>query len=255
MEDEDRWEEQAAQEAAMEAAADEEEQAEAAMEAAAEEHFEEQAREWAHDNAAELAREFFEDNYEEAVRVFTSERLQSFYVKNPDLALPASDALDYARTLMPAHPRAALVFATTSTELVIKNVLLKPLISGLVHLEDLALLVGEQSTNQTGLDRFQKLLAGIISEFSSFELSTLKRPSSKQTLWEEIQTVQQARNGVIHRGESFGEELATRSIEIADTLLNVVFPDVLKKLGLHTHPPITICNEFHHQSVTPAPKS
>jgi hypothetical protein len=224
------------------------------QEAAGEEHLEKQAREWVRDNAAEFAREFFEDNYEEAVRVFTSERLQSFYVEHPNLAVPALDALNYARTLMPTYPRAAVVFGATSTELVIKSVLLKPLISGLVHIEDLALLVVEQSTNQTGMDRFQKLLAGIVSEFSSFELSTLKRPNSSQTLWQEIKIVQEARNGVVHRGETVDEEMATRSIEIADTLLNVVLPDVLSKLDLQTHPPMTICNKTHEKSQPPTPK-
>jgi hypothetical protein len=226
---------------------------EAENEAAAEEHFEKQAREWVRDNAAEFAREFFEDNYDEAVRVFTSERLQSFYVRHPDLAVPALDALNYARTLMPTYPRAALIFGATSTELVIKNVLLRPLISGLVHIEDLALLIVEQSTNQTGMDRFQKLLAGIVSEFSSFELTTLKRPNSSQTLWQEIKIVQEARNAVVHRGEIADEEMARRSIEIANMLLNVVIPDVLSKLDLHTHPPMTICNKTHPESQTPPP--
>jgi hypothetical protein len=228
---------------------------EAVHEAAGKEYFEKQAREWVRDNPAEFAREFFEGNYEEAVRVFTSERLQSFYLQHPDLALPSLEALNYARTLMPTHPRAALVFGATSIELVIKNVLLRPLISGSVHIEDLALLVVEQSTNQTGMVRFQKLLAGIVSEFSSFELSTLKRPSSNQTLWEEIKTVQEARNGVVHRGEAFDEEMATRSIEIADMLLKVILPDVLSKLELHTHPPITICNKTHHESQSPTVKT
>jgi hypothetical protein len=228
---------------------------EADNESAAEEHFEKQAREWMLDHSEEFARYFFEDNREEAVRVFTSERLQSFYVKHPKLAAPALEALNYARTLMPMHPRAALVFGVTSTELVIKNVLLRPLISGLVHVEDLAMLVVEQSTSQTGMDRFQKLLAGIVSEFTSFELSTLKRPDSSQTLWQEIKTVQEARNGVIHRGETVEEEMATRSIEIADMLLNVILPDVLSKLDLHIHPPISICNEFHQKSQPPMPKT
>jgi hypothetical protein len=174
---------------------------EAEQEAAAEARFEKQAREWVRDNAAEFAREFFEENYDEAVKVFTSERLQSFYVGHPELAFPALDALNYARSLMPKHPRAALVFGVTSAELVIKNVLLKPLISGLVHAEDLASLVVEQSTNQTGIDRFQKLLAGIVSAFSPFDLSTFKRVNTTQTLWQEIRTVQEIRNAVIHRGE------------------------------------------------------
>ena len=49
--------------------------------------------------------------------------------------------------------------------------------------------------------------------------------------------------------------MATRSIEIADMLLKVVFPDVLSKLDLHTHPPITICNKTHHESQSPTPKT
>jgi hypothetical protein len=227
---------------------------EADNEAAAEEHFEKQAREWVLDHSEEFARYFFEDNYEKAVRLFTSERLQSFYVEHPKLAAPALEALNYARSLMPTHPRAALVFGVTSTELVIKDVLLRPLISGLVHVEDLAMLVVEQSISQTGMDRFQKLLAGIISEFTSFELSTLKRPNSSQTLWQEIKTVQEARNGVVHRGESVEEEMATRSIEIADMLLNVILPDLLSKMELHLHPPITICSETHPKSQPPTPK-
>ena len=98
------------------------------------------------------------------------------------------------------------------------------------------------------MDRFQKLLAGIVSEFTSFELSTLRRPGSSLTLWQEIKTVQEARNGVVHRGETVEEEMATQSIEIAEMLLNVILPDVLSKLDLHVHPPITICNETHEKS-------
>jgi hypothetical protein len=234
---------------------EDEERWEAEQEAAGEEQLERHAREWVRENADELAHEFFETNYEKAVKVFRSERLQSFYVKHPDLAVSALEALNYARTLMPTHPRAALVFATTSTELVIKNVLLRPLISGLVHSEDLASLIVEQSTNQTGLGHYQKLLAGIIFEFSSFELSTLKRPNSSHTLWEEITIVQDARNGVIHRGKSVEAEMATRSIEIADMLLNVILPDVLSELGLHTHLPITICDKTHQKSGPSAAKA
>ena len=119
----------------------------------------------------------------------------------------------------------------------------------------LASLIVEQSTNQMGMDRFQKVLAGIVSEFSSFELSTLKRPSSTQTLWQEIKTVQEVRNGVVHRGETVGEEVAKQSIEIANMLLNVVFPDVLSKLDLHTHPPIRICSKAHQKPPSSTPQS
>src|SRR5271163_4147835 len=105
----------------------------AEMEAAAELHYDEVGKEWARDHAEELAKEFFEDNYKDAVNQFTSERLQSYYLKHPELASAAINALQYAQLLRPSFHRAALVFAATSMELTVKNVLLKPIISGLVH--------------------------------------------------------------------------------------------------------------------------
>lgn len=77
---------------------EEEARSEAQQEAAAEEHFEKQAREWVRDNAAEFAREFFEDNYEKAVRVFTSERLQSFYVGHVQSATRVHSGADGIRS-------------------------------------------------------------------------------------------------------------------------------------------------------------
>ncbi len=61
--------------------------------------------------------ELYEEHYEEAIKEFTAERLQSYYVANPRLAKPARDSLVYAKSLMPAYPKAALVFAATAVEL------------------------------------------------------------------------------------------------------------------------------------------
>ncbi len=117
---------------------DDDARSDAEQEAAAEEYHEKIGRAWARDNAAELAKEFFEDNYEEAVRVFTTERLQSYYVQHPELAVPALNTLGYAQSLMPTYPQAALVFAVSATEIIVKDVFLRPIVSGLVHSEDLA---------------------------------------------------------------------------------------------------------------------
>jgi hypothetical protein len=60
--------------------------------------------------------------------------------------------------------------------------------------------------------------------------------------------VQKARNGVIHRGEIVEAGIANLSISVADTLLNEIFPEILKKIGLHLHNPITICAQTHPKS-------
>jgi hypothetical protein len=94
---------------------------EAEQEASAEAHYEQVGKEWARDHAEELAKEFFEDNYEDAVNQFTSERLQSYYLEQPELAVPALNALRYAQSLMPSFHQAALIFAVTATELTVKK--------------------------------------------------------------------------------------------------------------------------------------
>jgi hypothetical protein len=224
---------------------------EAAQEAAAEEHHEKIGREWARENAAELAKEFFEDNYEEAVRVFTTERLQSYYVQHPELAVPASNALGYAQSLMPAYPQAALVFAVSATEITIKDVFLRPIVSGLVHSEDLASFIADFSTSQVGINRYHKLLTEVLSQFGGLNLGTFKRSGANKTLWQEVSETQETRNKAVHRGEIADFATAALSVEVAGTLLNQVFPDILKEFDLHLHSPMTICGKAHPAEQTP----
>jgi len=146
---------------------------------------------------------------------------------------------------MPQFNQGALIFAVTATELTVKNVLLKPIISGLVHNEALASFIADLTTQHAGMDRFHKLLAEILAQYGGFQLRTFKRAGSAKTLWEEIGEVQMARNGVIHRGDTVEGEIASLSISVADTLLTEVFPEILKRLGLHLHAPIKICASKH----------
>lgn len=218
---------------------------EAEQEAAAEAYYERLGKDYVRNNAEELAKEFYEENYSDAIREFTSERLQSYYLAQPELAVPALDALRHAQFLMPVLHDAALVFAVTATELTVKNVLLKPIISGLVHTEELATFIADLTTKHSGMDRFQNLLTEILAQFGGFELKTYKRPGSSKTLWNEMDEVQKARNAVIHRGETVEAEVSDLSIRVAHTLLKETFPQILSRLGLHLHDPITICGQLH----------
>jgi hypothetical protein len=197
--------------------------------------------EWARDHAEQLSQEHYEGNYEQAVKEFTSERLQSYYLADPKLAVSAFESLDYARSLMPLFPRAALVFAATATELAVKTVLLKPIIFGLVHTEELASFIAEMTTKQMGIDRFQGLLAEILSQFGGVELKTLTRENSSTTLWQEIKEVQETRNAVVHRGETANEAKTKLAISVSETLLNEIFPNVLRNLELHLDDSMSIC--------------
>ena len=196
----------------------------------------------------ELGPQWAEDNgfveYGDAINDFTSERLQSYYLAHTDVARPAHDSLVTAEALLGAHPNAALVFGTTAIELAVKNVLLKPIVFGLVHTEAVANFIAELTVQHNGMDRFRGLLSAILKSFGGVDLQTFRRTGSTMALNEEIERIQKARNAVIHRGESPDKAMAELSIVVASAILNDLFPQVLKALGLHLEPPHTISPEL-----------
>jgi len=222
---------------------------EAELDTAAEAYFdslyEELGPQWAEDHAEELCQRFYEKNYDDAVKEFTSELLRSYFIVHPDLAGPAREMLAYAQRLMPSFPTAALVFAVTATELVVKTVLLRPIIFGLVHTEDLGSFITDLAVKQTGMDRFRTLLTKILARFGGVDLKTFKRVGSTKTLWEEMGEIQAARNAVVHQGVMADGSKAILAISVAATLLNDIFPIIVANLGLHLHDSMTVCACAH----------
>lgn len=182
--------------------------------------------------------------YGQVVEQFATERLQAYYIDNPNIAEPGLSALDEARALLAAHCSAALVFGVAATEVGLKATLLKPILHGLVHEEPLGALIAELIPDQRN-DKFRNLLFGILNEFAGIDLRSFKRAGHAQTLWEEIASVQGLRNAVVHRGEQVAGAEAERAIDIATFVLNDVFPSVITKVGLHTHGRLQVCAIRH----------
>jgi hypothetical protein len=114
---------------------------------------------------------------------FTTERLQSFYTKNPDVASAASKSYEEAKRLLAnGHPSASLVFAVSSIEQILKVTLLKPVVHGLVHQEQLADVVVEFRLGQTGFDRYNKLLAGLFEKLAGIDIANFANPRPRPYL-------------------------------------------------------------------------
>jgi hypothetical protein len=191
------------------------------------------------------AEEHRDELYQEAIQEFTAERLRSYYVSHPQLVRSAYDSLTDAEALRATHAKAAVIFATTAVELGIKVLLLQPIVFGLVHTEALAELITDLTIQQAGMDRFQALLAEILKQYGGVDLKTFTRSNSTKTLWQEIGDLQKVRNRVIHRGEMPEECQADLGVEVAGTVLRQLFPQVLRKLGLHLHDSLVICGDRH----------
>ena len=187
--------------------------------------------------------ELYREHYQEAVKEFRIERLRSYYAAHADLAMSAFEELRYARTLLPDHPKAALVFARTAIELGIKNTLLKPLVYGLVHMEVLAEPIATVTTKDSGF--FGAVLTGILREFGGVDFDTFKRTGGLKILREEMTEAKKARDRVVHGGGTVDVPVAELAVTVADTILNEILPQVLKKFDLHLHPPGTVCINRH----------
>ena len=123
------------------------------------------------------------------------------------------------------------MFAAIAIEVGLKTTLLKPILHGMVSIDSAAALVAALVPDQHN-EIFKKVLFGILKEVGGVDLPAFKRPGCDQTLWEEIANVRTKRNDVIHKAGQVTTVDATRSIEIASTVLEVLFPKVLLALQL-----------------------
>jgi hypothetical protein len=183
-----------------------------------------------------------DDLYGEIIEQFTSERLKSFYLANPAVAEHALFALEEARALKGPHPSASLVFAAISIEVGLKTTLLKPILHGLVSIDSAAVLVTRLVPDQHN-DDFKKVLFGILKEVGGVDLLAFKRPSWKQSLWEEILNIRKRRNEVMHGAERVSSAEAEYALEIASAVLEDLFPQVIAALGLTIDGRLRILNK------------
>ena len=183
---------------------------------------------WADEHADELYRK----HYDDAVKEFTAERLQSYYLKHPDMAKAAIGMMEESTALHPKHPNAALLFAASAVEITIKHLLVKPIVNGLVHNEAVADVVVSMTPVQTGSEGFKKLLFGILKKVADVDLASHKRAGSNRTLWDEWMQLQKARNDLIHDGIPPSADTLGLSSAVGVEFLTVIFPSVLATLGL-----------------------
>lgn len=166
---------------------------------------------------------------ENAISEFQQERLSSYYTEHPDVALKAAETLAQAEALHSAgFVPASLVFGVSAAEQALKNILLRPILYGLVHNEFAAGLVASLDVH---LNRLPKLLFPIINETAALNLSTYCRDGQQNTLWDEFRRVQLIRNGVLHAGERVNPTAAATALAVGQSMLNDVCKKVMAEVG------------------------
>ena len=180
-----------------------------------------------------ISDELYPEHRSQAIGEFSAERLRSFYVGNPSVMRPAIDALLEAQRLQGnGHFAAAVVFAVSTTELLLKAAILTPVVHGLVHIESLADVVVENTLSGPGYTRYAKLLARLFTEFVGIDIQSLRRPESTSRLLAECDAQRGLRNRIVHSGASATEVQAHAGIAIATAVLDQIVDPMLQQLGL-----------------------
>jgi len=203
-------------------------------------HYMEAWSEYAQDAARE---EFYDKLSKGIINDFATSRLQAFYRAHPTVIQASLAALNEARRLALNHPSAALVFAAAATEVCFKAALLKPIFYGLVHTESSAALLVKLAIapKDEGLD---EIMREILAKHGGVDLHSFKRSGSARMLWKEMQTLHKRRNAVVHRCEAASHNEATQAIGVAEAMIEVIFPAVIAKLGLHLHQGFQVCGDI-----------
>lgn len=179
-----------------------------------------------------MSEELYPQHKELAIEEFTTERLQSFYLKNPYILIPGVNMYAEARELVENHPTASFVLATSAIELFLKASLLKPVVYGLVHNESLANIIVKEALGASGFKRYKKLLSGIFNELVDIDINKVKRIGSDKFLLTEASGVQTKRNEIIHQGKFVSKSEANFAIEVAYGILHDIINPMLLSIGL-----------------------
>jgi len=99
------------------------------------------------------------------------------------------------------------------------------------------------------MDRYKDLLLQILREHGGVDLLSYKRSGSRKNIWDEIKTVQAKRNSIVHGAQVASEEETTLALSVASTIMEILFPSVITKMGLHLHDGYRICADWKCQYV------
>lgn len=170
-----------------------------------------------------ITSEVLADNRDAIVAEFVEDRLAAYFEERPSMAKTAQASLSTARMLLEVNSAASLIFSMTSVEISIRDLLLKPIVAGLVHNPDLsdvmADLVDARNKKTFTLLNFVFTEIGLPSVFD-------QRLEGGRLVWSERTELQNLRNAVVHRGHHVEMEVAQRGLELAEHFISNLFPAV-----------------------------
>jgi hypothetical protein len=188
--------------------------------------------------------QLYEEHKELAIQEFIDERLQSYYWENRLLAKPAFDALSEARELINNHSTAAFLLSAIAVEVGLKELLVKPIVFGLVHTASVASLITDMVLSRPDQKKYRDLLFHLLRQHGDVDLHSYKRKDSSRPIWAEITEVKKKRNLIVHSAQTASNSEAKMAFGVASTVIDTLFSTMVSKMGLHLHQGFRICNDL-----------
>ena len=181
----------------------------------------------------QISKELYPEHKEQAIEEFTQEKLKSYYLQNPGVMRPAVEAIEEGNwQLGQKRYSPALVFYVTAIELLLKATLLRPVLYGLIHNEGLAEIMIKHILGQTGVERYENLLAQLFDNLADIDVKNISREGTKTKLFVECRELQRVRNNVIHQGQSCAEKDAEKGKLVSVAVFEQIVRPMLYSLGL-----------------------
>lgn len=181
-----------------------------------------------------------EEFRESLLEEFQEHLLSAYYLAHREIPQKALGLLNEARMTRAVSSAATLALASSSIELSVREVVLRPLVHGVIHQDAVADAVVGLVLGHSAFERFKDLLFGILAQVAGIDLRTYTRPGRSELLWSEIRDLRDKRNLILHHGESASPEHAARAVEVAEHVWREVLGRTLGKFGFTVDPNGTI---------------
>ena len=181
----------------------------------------------------QISKELYPEHKEQAIEEFTEKKLKSYYQQNPDVMRPAVDAIQEGNwQLEQKRYSPALVFYVSSIELLLKATLLRPVLYGLIHNEGLAEIMINHILGQTGIERYENLLAQLFDNIANIDVKQISRENVQTKLFVECRELQKRRNNIIHQGANCTETEAKQGKLVSVAVFEKIVRPMLFSIGL-----------------------
>lgn len=181
----------------------------------------------------QISKELYPEHKEQAIVEFTREKLKSYYLCHPNVMRPAVEAIQEGNwQLEKKRYSPSLVFYVTAIEILLKATLLRPVLYGLIHNENLAEIMVNHILGQTGVERYENLIAKLFDNLTGIDFKGLSREGTNSNLFVECKKLQKIRNKIIHQGEFCSESEASEGHLISIAVFEKIVRPMLYSIGL-----------------------